>query len=193
MDPIETANIATTTLPITSSTPSPIIGVIEFVFIVLMIAALWKIFTKAGKPGWASIIPIYNTIVEIEIAGKPVWWVFLMFVPLVNIVIAFIIVMDLAKAFGKSGAWGFFLLGLLPFIGFPILGFGSARYLAGAGSLAGNAASSGEQVDISQSLPPSLSKPLTPEKSDEPVEPAEAEPKEPQIAAKEEIPTDQKK
>ena len=97
------------------------------VFIVLMIASLWKVFTKAGEPGWASIIPIYNTIVMLKIAGKPWWWFILLMIPLVGFVIAIIAVIALAKNFGKGAG---FALGLvfLPFIFFPILAFGDATY-----------------------------------------------------------------
>jgi len=84
-------------------------------------------FTKAGKPGWASIIPIYNAIVLLEIAGKPIWWIVLLFIPLVNFIVIIIVVIDLAKNFGKGTGFG---LGLafLPFIFYPILGFGDAKY-----------------------------------------------------------------
>ena len=101
--------------------------VIYFAVIVLVIIGLWKVFVKAGKPGWGAIVPIYNMILVCEITGRPVWWVVLMLIPLVNIVVLIIVFMDLAKAFGKDAAYG---LGLafLPFIFFPMLGFGSAQY-----------------------------------------------------------------
>ena len=54
----------------------------------VMIAAMWKVFTKAGKPGWASLIPIYNMIVLLDIAGKPAWWIVLFIIPIVNFVFA---------------------------------------------------------------------------------------------------------
>jgi hypothetical protein len=57
---------------------------------------MWRIYEKAGKPGWASIIPIYNILVQLEILGRPWWWLLLMFVPFVNIVIGIIIIFDLA-------------------------------------------------------------------------------------------------
>ncbi|MBI4481026.1 MAG: signal peptidase I [Acidobacteria bacterium] len=102
-----------------------------FVFVialvVLMIGSIWKVFTKAGKPGWACIVPIYNVIVLLEIAGKPLWWILLMIIPLVNIVIAILLAIEVAKKFGQSAGFG---LGLafLPFIFYPVLGYGSARY-----------------------------------------------------------------
>lgn len=103
-----------------------------FVFViavwVVMIASMWKVFEKAGKPGWAAIIPIYNAIILLEIVGKPIWWFFLFLIPVVNLIIAIMVLMDLAKSFGKSAGFAFGLL-LLGFVFFPILGFGSARYL----------------------------------------------------------------
>lgn len=95
--------------------------------IVFYIAALWKVFTKAGKPGWAAIIPIYNAIVMLQIAGKPVWWVILLLIPLVNVVVAIMMYIAFARNFGK-GVW--FALGLAFFsiIFIPILAWGSAQY-----------------------------------------------------------------
>ena len=97
--------------------------------IVVAIIGVWKTFTKAGKPGWASIVPIINVIYLLEIAGKPVWWFFLLCIPIVNIVISFIIAIDIAKN-GKSEGFGIGLA-LLPFIFYPILGFGDARFRGG--------------------------------------------------------------
>jgi uncharacterized membrane protein YhaH (DUF805 family) len=112
-----------------SNTGGVIVGVlVGLVVVVFLIAATWKVFTKAGKPGWAAIIPFYNTYVLCKIAGRPGWWLVLFIIPLVNIVISIIVAIDVAKAFGKGGAFGFFLLWLLPIIGYPILGFGGATY-----------------------------------------------------------------
>lgn len=102
------------------------------IVLILMIAALWKVFTKAGEPGWAAIVPFYNYFVMLKISGRPGWWLVLMLIPLVNIVILIILMIDLAKSFGKGGGFAALLI-LLPFIGFPVLGFGSARYLGPAG------------------------------------------------------------
>jgi hypothetical protein len=96
--------------------------------VVLMIAALWKTFAKAGEPGWAGIVPIYNLVVLMKIVGRPTWWFILFFVPLVNIVVIFLVYMDLAKSFGKGTGFALGLLFLAP-IFWMILGFGSARYL----------------------------------------------------------------
>lgn len=95
---------------------------------ILMIISMWKIFNKAGQPGWASIIPIYNIIVVINIGGKSGWWFLTLLIPLVNIVTLFIILNDFSKAFGKGFGFtlGLFFLG---FIFFPILAFGDSQYV----------------------------------------------------------------
>jgi hypothetical protein len=95
--------------------------------VVLLIAAMWKVFEKAGKPGWAAIVPIYNIVVLCEIAGKPAWWVVLFFIPFVNFIVAILLAISIAKNFGKSGGFAAGLI-LLPFIFYPMLGFGDARY-----------------------------------------------------------------
>ena len=100
-------------------------------FFVLMIASMWVVFTKAGKPGWASIVPIYNIIVMLEIVGRPLWWIILMLIPLVNVVIGIILMIDMAKAYGKGLGFAVGLI-LLPFIFFLILAFGDAKYLGPA-------------------------------------------------------------
>ena len=105
-----------------------VIIVIYLAIIVLMIASMWTIFSKAGKPGWASIVPIYNLIVLLEIVGKPWWWLLLMLIPIVNIVILIIVWHNLSLSFGKGGGFtvGLILLGI---IFLPILAFGDAKYV----------------------------------------------------------------
>lgn len=98
--------------------------------IVLILASMWKLFEKANKPGWAAIVPIYNIIVLLEIVKKPVWWIVLFLIPIVNFVIAIIIYIELAKAFGKSAGYGIGLL-LLGFIFLPMLAFSDAEYQYG--------------------------------------------------------------
>jgi len=94
----------------------------------IMAISGWKVFSKAGKPGIASIIPIWNIVVMVEIAGKPVSWVLLiLLVPCANIYFAIMLMIELAKRFGKSSGFGIGLI-LLPFIFWPILGFGDAEY-----------------------------------------------------------------
>ena len=105
--------------------------ILYFALIIVVIAGLWMTFSKAGKPGWGSIIPIYNVILLMEIAGRPVWWFLLLFIPVVGLVVAIIAYLDVARKFGKGAGFGIGLV-LLPFIFFPILGFGSAQYNAAA-------------------------------------------------------------
>lgn len=105
-----------------------IIGTIFYLgFIGLMIASMWKINTKAGHPGWACLVPFYNVIVMLKIAGKPAWWLVLMFIPLVNIVVAILMAVGMAKAFGQGVGFAIGLV-LLSFIFYPILAFGDAEY-----------------------------------------------------------------
>lgn len=103
-------------------------GIIGGLFGLLTIIAMWKVFSKAGKPGWAAIIPFYNIYTMLKVAGRPGWWLVLFLIPLVNIVISFIVFVDIAKSFGKGAAFGIVLLGFLSVIGYSILGFGSATY-----------------------------------------------------------------
>ena len=105
----------------------PVSSTVLLAITVILIVSIWKAFTKAGQPGWAAIIPIYNAVVLFRIAGKPAWWVFLLLVPLINVVILFMVYISLAKNFGKGAGFGVGLV-LLTFIFFPILAFGSARY-----------------------------------------------------------------
>jgi hypothetical protein len=100
---------------------------IQLALIVFFVVTMWKIFTKAGKPGWACIIPIYNIFVLLDIAGKPAWWFILFLIPVVNLIVMILVLAALAANFGKGGG---FVVGLifLPIIFYPILAFGSAQY-----------------------------------------------------------------
>jgi hypothetical protein len=104
-----------------------VFGLIYLAVIVLCIAGIWKIFTKAGKPGWAAIVPIYNIIVLLEIVGKPIWWIVLFLIPCVNLVAIILIALALAKSFGKETGFAIGMI-VLPFIFYPMLGFGDASY-----------------------------------------------------------------
>ena len=103
--------------------------VVWLAIIVLMIAALWKVFEKAGEPGWAAIVPIYNFYILLKVAGRPGWWLLLYLIPFVNFIISIIVSIDVAKRFGKGTG---FALGLvfLPFIFYPMLAWGDASYTA---------------------------------------------------------------
>jgi hypothetical protein len=98
-----------------------------FALIIFFIIVYWKIYVKAGKPGWGCIVLIYDFILKLQIACRPIWWIFLMLIPVVNIVIAIIILFDIAKAFGKSSGFAIGML-FIPIIFFPILAFDSSEY-----------------------------------------------------------------
>ena len=101
------------------------------VIALLMIISFWKVFTKAGKPGWASFIPIYNIWIIFELTGYPGWWSLLLLVPLVNLfpsVIALMAYYKLGQLFGKSSGFSVCLV-LFPYITFPMLAFGSAQFI----------------------------------------------------------------
>ncbi len=104
---------------------------IMLAFALFMIVSYWKVFEKAGQPGWGVLIPIYNILLLLKIAGKPGWWILLYLIPLVNIVIGIIVCIDIAKNFGKDAGFGIGLA-FLGIIFYPILAFGSAQY-QGAG------------------------------------------------------------
>jgi len=111
-----------------STEGNPAAAIPAVIFAVLVIIALWRVFSKAGKPGWFAIIPILNVYTLVKIAGKPGWWTILFFIPIVQIVISLLVSIDLAKAFGKSTAFGVVALWLFSIVGYFILGFGKAQY-----------------------------------------------------------------
>jgi hypothetical protein len=120
---------------ILSSNPFAIIGgMLYFILamIVFQIICMWKIFEKAGKPGWAAIVPIYNIIVLLEIVGKPTWWIILMLIPIVNLIVLILVWHQLSLSFGKDGLYtvGLILLGI---VFFPMLAFGEAKYVGPGG------------------------------------------------------------
>jgi hypothetical protein len=98
------------------------------VIAVITLIGKWKIYEKAGKPGWAALIPVYTWIVMLEIVGKPIWWIFLFFIPCVNIVFIIWTVNLLSKSFGQTEGFTVGLV-LLGFVFYPILGFGTYQYL----------------------------------------------------------------
>jgi len=116
------------------------LAVIEVLFmfvwlalIVFIVAGMWKTFEKGGLPGWGCLIPIYNVYLLMKLAGRPGWWLLLFFIPLVNLIIAVVTSIDVARNFGKGTGFGIGLA-FLGFIFYPILGFGDAQYVPGAGS-----------------------------------------------------------
>lgn len=135
---------------------APIFGtgfILFFVaFLLLMGASMWKVFTKAGKPGWAAIIPIYNYIVMCEIVGKPVWWFLLMICPCINFIFVIWVLNLLCKSFGKEEGFTVGVV-LLPFIFLPILAFGDSVYL-GPTAKEANAANRFDSSDYQAPIDP---------------------------------------
>lgn len=107
-----------------------VMTVIVLAVTILMVVGMWKLFVKAGRPGWASIVPFYNTYVMVELAGRPIWWfAVILLVPILNVVFGVIVTIDFVKAYGKSTAYGVFSL-FFPFITLPIMAFDDkVRYI----------------------------------------------------------------
>lgn len=108
---------------------SALMFVLLLALVVVMIAATWKVYEKADEAGWKCLVPFYNSYILFRIAGRNGWGFLLLLVPIVNIVVSIILAVDLAKHFGKSPAYGIFLLWLISFIGILDLGFGDAKYV----------------------------------------------------------------
>jgi hypothetical protein len=128
----ETTSTTTSDLSSVSLIPS-------FLFVlavlILIISSFWNIFTKAGKPGWAAIVPFYNIYILLKIIGRPGWWLvfyLLAFIPFIGLIVAIVIsiitALDIAKSFGKSSTFGIVGLFLFGIVGFPMLAFGDAKY-----------------------------------------------------------------
>ncbi len=103
------------------------------IVIIFYIYTYWRIFEKAGKPGWATLIPIYNTLVMLKIIGKPWWWLLLFLIPGVNFIFAIWMINLLSISFGKGIGFTLGLIFLSP-IFYPILAFSNAEYQGPAGS-----------------------------------------------------------
>ena len=123
--------LAQTDYQTSAGAASPVAMIIPLLVGLVLIVAMWKVFTKAGQPGWASLIPIFNIYIWCKIVGRPGWWVILMLIPFVNFIIAIILCIDLAKSFGKGVGFGIGIL-LLGIIFLPILAFGDAQYQGAA-------------------------------------------------------------
>lgn len=108
-----------------------IMGIVYLAVLVAVLAGMWKIFSKAGQPGWAAIVPIYSALVLLKIVGRPWWWLVVMLVPMVGLVIAVMVMLDLAKVFGRGVGFAIGLL-LLPVVFIPLLGFGDSQYVGSA-------------------------------------------------------------
>lgn len=111
---------------------SSVVGILIWLaLVVIFIAAGWTVFQKAGKPGWMAIIPILNTYILLKIVGRPGWWVILLLIPFVNIIVDIIVMLDLARSFGRGSGFAVGLILLSP-IFFLILAFGGSRYIGPA-------------------------------------------------------------
>lgn len=97
------------------------------VFLLVGIISMFRIFRKAGQPGWAVLVPFYNVYIYFKVIDKPIWWLAGLLVPILNLITMVALTHALSKKFGKEIG---FTLGLifLPFIFYPILAFGSATY-----------------------------------------------------------------
>lgn len=119
----------------TTTSASPLAGVFMLLIYLgaalFMIAPIWNIFEKAGRPGWMSLIPILNVVVLLQVVGRPGWWLVLLLVPGVNIVIGILLNIDLAKSFGKGAGFGIGLTILAP-IFLLMLGFSESKYVGPA-------------------------------------------------------------
>ena len=100
---------------------------IAFFFVAAVAIGRWKVFEKAGQPGWGALIPIYNLFLLLRITQRPTWWLILYAIPFLNLLPLVLVPLDVARYFGKSllFGWGLILFG---FVYYPILGFGSAQY-----------------------------------------------------------------
>jgi hypothetical protein len=119
--------------PLQSSGGSNIELFVTLALTVLIFAGFWKTFEKAGKPGWAGLIPIYNLYVLVKISGNAWWWFVLFFIPLINFFATLKISIDLAGKFNRGILFGLGLT-LVSFIFYPLLGFGDYQYQDSTGS-----------------------------------------------------------
>ncbi|MDA7864618.1 DUF5684 domain-containing protein [bacterium] len=104
-----------------------IVGVFLFALVALAAAGMWATFSKAGIDGWKSLIPIYNVVLWLQIANKPAWWLLLLLCPIVNVVFMILVTLEIAKRFGRGPGFGIGLA-FLPFVFYPILGWGAAQF-----------------------------------------------------------------
>ena len=95
--------------------------------LIITLIGMWKMYSKAGIPGIYALIPIVNIFYFPKVAGKPMWWALLYFVPLVNVVFVILTYIGIAERFGRGIGTVVGLVLLKP-IFFCILGFGSAEW-----------------------------------------------------------------
>ena len=134
-----------------SGAPLVILMIISLLLSILLIVSMWKIYKKAGKPGWAAIVPVYNIIVLLEIAELPLWYIALFLVPFANIYAMFKIYIELAHKFGKSTGFGVASV-FFSVICFPILAFNKNIVYKNASVVENNVESANDQNDIAKQL-----------------------------------------
>lgn len=101
--------------------------ILYVILLIILLIGIWKMFEKGGIPGILGLIPIVNIFFLAKLAGKPLWWGLLYFIPFVNVVIAIIILIRISERFGRGAGTALGLVFLTP-IFICILGYGSAEY-----------------------------------------------------------------
>ena len=119
--------IPSPSLPLQGSGAAAFELLIVLAITVVVVAGVWKTFEKAGEPGWAAIVPIYNLYVLVKISGNQWWWLILLFIPVINILAQAKISIDVADKFGQGILFGLGLL-VLSFVFYPLVGFGDYQY-----------------------------------------------------------------
>jgi uncharacterized protein DUF5684 len=129
-----------------------IVVILYLAFLAFFIITGWKVYEKAGQPGWASIIPIYNIIVLLKFVGKPTWWIILLIIPVVNIIFGIWTLNMLSKSFGKDEGYtvGMLFLGI---VFYPMLAFGDAKYIGPFGDPVAFAAAKQPHFDFDAPQP----------------------------------------
>jgi len=102
--------------------------ILNIIFFILSIVGLWAIFEKAGQKGWAILIPFYNFYIWLKIIKKPIWWYIFLLIPFINVFVVLLMIVEVAKCFGKYGLGAQALAVLFPFAYLPYLGFSSKEH-----------------------------------------------------------------
>jgi len=130
MNIADLSSLDTTTIDSLNTISGPIYTIFLIVTVMvatIIIISLYRIFVKAGRPGWAAIIPIYNMYLLLKVIKKPGWWIILFFIPIVTYIIQIIVAIEIGKAFGKSALFSTIFLLLLP-VGFLVIAFDKSKY-----------------------------------------------------------------
>jgi hypothetical protein len=117
------AVLAQTAAEQASAAASTTTSLLVLALVLLVVVAMWKVFERAGEPGWAALVPLYNLYILTRVAQMSGWWVLAAFIPVLNIVFCFATSIGVAKRFNKSTGYGIGLA-LLPFIFYPMLAWG---------------------------------------------------------------------